>query len=68
MIKMMLEVILSEETDVDEKLGMKNSNNISVPFKIAFNSSGKILLSLKREQPLSNWQRTQREAFCAKKC
>jgi hypothetical protein len=38
MIKMMLEVILSEETDVDEKLGMKNSNNISVPFKIAFNS------------------------------
>jgi hypothetical protein len=38
MIKMMLEVVLSEETDVDEKLGMKNSNNISVPFKIAFNS------------------------------
>lgn len=38
LIKMMLEVVLSEETDVDEKLGMKNSNNISVPFKIAFNS------------------------------
>lgn len=38
MVKMMLEVIISEETELDDKLGLKNSNNISVPFKIAFNS------------------------------
>lgn len=38
MIKMLLEVILSENSEVDEKLGMKNSNNITIPFKIAFNS------------------------------
>ena len=39
MIKMMLETILSEDLEVDEKLGMKNSSNgISIPFKIAFNS------------------------------
>lgn len=39
LIKMMLDVILSEDAEVDEKLGMKSSsNNISVPFKIAFNS------------------------------
>jgi hypothetical protein len=34
----MIEVIISEDAEVDEKLGIKNSNNISVPFKIAFNS------------------------------
>ena len=38
MVKMMLEVILSEDLDVDDKLGIKNTSNISVPFKIAFNS------------------------------
>jgi hypothetical protein len=39
MIKMMLETILSEDLEVDEKLGMKNSTNgISIPFKLAFNS------------------------------
>lgn len=39
MIKMMLETILSEDLEVDDKLGMKSSSNaISVPFKIAFNS------------------------------
>jgi len=38
LVKMMLEVVLSEDLDVDDKLGIKNSNNISVPFKIAFNS------------------------------
>lgn len=37
-VKMLLEVVLSEELEVDEKLGMKTSNNISVPFKLAFNS------------------------------
>lgn len=38
MVKMMLEVVLSEDLDIDDKLGIKNSSNISVPFKIAFNS------------------------------
>jgi hypothetical protein len=38
LIKTMIEVIISEDAEIDEKLGMKNSNNISVPFKIAFNS------------------------------
>jgi hypothetical protein len=38
MLKMMLEVILSEDLEIDDKLGLKNSANISVPFKIAFNS------------------------------
>ena len=39
MIKMMLETILSEDLEMDDKLGLKSSSNgISVPFKIAFNS------------------------------
>ena len=39
LVKMMLEVIISENAEIDEKLGMKStSNNISIPFKIAFNS------------------------------
>jgi hypothetical protein len=39
MIKMMLETILSEDLEVDDKLGLKSSSNaISVPFKLAFNS------------------------------
>ncbi len=36
MIKLMLEVILSENEEIDEKLGMSASN--SVPFKLAFNT------------------------------
>lgn len=38
MVKMMLEVVLSEDLDIDDKLGLKSASNISVPFKIAFNS------------------------------
>lgn len=37
MIKLMLEVILSESEIMDEKLGLK-SNKLSIPFKIAFNT------------------------------
>jgi hypothetical protein len=33
----MLETVLSEHDDMDEKLGVKSSNT-SIPFKIAFNS------------------------------
>ena len=38
MVKMMLEVVLSENEDMDDKLGIKTSNNTSISFKIAFNS------------------------------
>lgn len=39
LVKMMLDVILSEDLEVDDKLGLKSSSSsISVPFKIAFNS------------------------------
>jgi hypothetical protein len=39
LVKMMLDVILSEDLEIDDKLGLKSStSNISVPFKISFNS------------------------------
>ena len=39
LVKLFLEVVLSEDIEVDDKLGMKGSNNnTSVPFKLAFNS------------------------------
>ena len=39
LVKMLLEVVLSEDSEIDDKLGLKSaSSNISVPFKIAFNS------------------------------
>ena len=33
----MLETVLTESNEVDENLGMK-SNELSIPFKIAFNT------------------------------
>ena len=39
LVKMLLEVILSEDAEIDDKLGLKSSaSSTSVPFKIAFNS------------------------------
>lgn len=39
LVKMMLEVIFSENSEVDDVLGLKSSNtSLTVPFKIAFNS------------------------------
>lgn len=39
LVKMMLDVVLSEDLEIDDKLGLKGStSNISIPFKIAFNS------------------------------
>jgi hypothetical protein len=39
LVKLLLDVILSEQLDMDETLGMKKTNNnLSVPFKLAFNS------------------------------
>ena len=37
-IKLMIEVIMDESEDVDEKLGTKAASNLTVPFKIAFNT------------------------------
>ena len=37
-IKLMLEVVMDETEELDETLGVKGSNNLSVPFKIAFNT------------------------------
>ena len=37
-IKIMLEVIMTEREEMDENLGIHNSKNLSLPFKIAFNT------------------------------
>lgn len=37
MVKMLMEVLLTENNDMDDKLGMK-SKDISIPFKLAFNT------------------------------
>ena len=37
LIKMLVDIVLTEDEIVDENLGMKN-NEVSIPFKIAFNS------------------------------
>ena len=34
----MLDVILTENEEFDEKMAMKGSNGPSIPFKLAFNS------------------------------
>lgn len=38
LVKMMLDTVLTEHEDLDETLGMKQSSNTSIPFRIAFNS------------------------------
>ena len=38
LVKMLLEVVLSENEDIDEKLGLKSSSQVSIPFRLAFNS------------------------------
>lgn len=37
MVKMLMEVLLTENNDMDDKLGMK-SKDLSVPFRLAFNT------------------------------
>jgi hypothetical protein len=37
-IKLMLEVLLDEHEEVDDVLGSKASNHLSIPFKLAFNT------------------------------
>jgi hypothetical protein len=38
MVKMLMDTILTEHDEIDEKLGMKSSNNTSIPFRLSFNS------------------------------
>jgi hypothetical protein len=38
MLKMLLDTVLNEQEIVDEKLGMKSNAQVSIPFKLAFNS------------------------------
>lgn len=38
LIKTMLDVLLSESTELDDKMGMKGTNDLTIPFKIAFNT------------------------------
>ena len=38
MVKMMMEIVVTEQEDTDEMLGHRGSNNLTVPFKIAWNT------------------------------
>lgn len=38
MIKLMVEVLMSEHKELDETLGIKNQSDLSIPFKLAFNT------------------------------
>ena len=38
LVKMLLEVVLSENEDIDDKLGLKSSSQTTIPFRLAFNS------------------------------
>jgi len=38
LVKLMLDVILTENDDIDEKLGLSSGNNLTLPFKLAFNT------------------------------
>lgn len=37
-IKMMIEIIMTEREEIDENLGVHTHKNLSIPFKIAFNT------------------------------
>lgn len=37
-IKMMIEVVITEREEVDETLGIHSANKLSIPFKVAFNT------------------------------
>jgi len=38
LVKLLLETVLSEGDEEDERLGFKNSSKTSIPFKLAFNT------------------------------
>jgi len=37
-IKMMLEIVMIEKEEIDNNLGVLNTNDLSIPFRIAFNT------------------------------
>ena len=37
-IKLMIDILMDESEEVDETLGTKGTNNLSIPFKLAFNT------------------------------
>ena len=37
-IKMMLEIIMTERDEIDETLGIRSIEKLSIPFKLAFNT------------------------------
>lgn len=37
-IKMMLEIIMTERDEIDETLGVRSVEKLSIPFKLAFNT------------------------------
>jgi hypothetical protein len=37
-VKMLLEVLVTEDEEIDESLGLKGGNGLTIPFKLAFNS------------------------------
>jgi hypothetical protein len=38
MIKIMVDVVFSEQEDVDDKLGTKGAEKLNIPFKLAWNT------------------------------
>ena len=37
-VKMMMEVLMTEDEEMDESLGLKGGNGTTIPFKLAFNT------------------------------
>ena len=38
LVKLMLDVVLTENDDIDVKLGLSSGSDLSLPFKLAFNT------------------------------
>jgi len=38
LVKLMLDVVLSEADDIDDKLGINSAKDLTIPFKMAFNT------------------------------
>lgn len=38
LIKTMIDVLMTESEEIDENLGVRGSNNLTMPFKLAFNT------------------------------
>lgn len=38
LVKTLIDVVMTENEEIDENLGMKGTNNLSLPFKLAFNT------------------------------